>query len=202
MLARLWRKFVLAPAGRGHPIPAAAADREYASGAWDHFESAAESARYAAVAAVIARLHPTGAVLDLGCGPGRLADLLRMTPPRRYLGVDFSAEAVARARRRGLPGCEFAQGDFETWRAAEPFAAIVFNEAVGYSRDPRALLAAFAPALKADGHLVVSHFRSAHWPALWRRLESAFTVVEAHVVANATGQTWDVKALRPRPPAA
>lgn len=54
-------------------------------------------------------------VIDLGCGVGHLAELLaqRGHDPGRYLGIDFSGEAIEQARAR-VPGFRFVQGDILT----------------------------------------------------------------------------------------
>lgn len=61
---------------------------------------------------LVARVRPRENVVDFGCGPGHLAELLhrRGHPPDRYLGVDFSAEALRQARRRA-PGYRFVRRD-------------------------------------------------------------------------------------------
>lgn len=50
-------------------------------------------------------------VVDLGCGPGQLADVLVESglPPTQYLGIDFSKVAVELARDR-VPGARFELG--------------------------------------------------------------------------------------------
>ena len=57
-----------------------------------------------------ARIRKQEFVLDLGCGPGHLAELLQLGghSPERYIGVDFSGEALRQARRRA-PGFTFLQ---------------------------------------------------------------------------------------------
>jgi SAM-dependent methyltransferase len=198
LLARVWHRLRLAPAGHGRPISSAAADAEYTTGAWSHFQTTPELARYLVLAGTIAELHPRATILDLGCGTGRLAQLLTPHQPRRLLGVDFSTEAVRRARELALPRCEFLTADFESWRPAEKFEVIVFNEVVGYARDPGALVAAFLPALTPGGHVLISYYRSGHWAAIWRRIERHVEPVETTTLTNARHQTWDLKVLRPR----
>ena len=71
-------------------------------------------------------LVPEGsAVLDLGCGDGRLlADL----KPSRGVGIDFSEEMIALARRRH-PDLEFHLGDIEDeTRAAMELLGLVLAE--------------------------------------------------------------------------
>lgn len=67
---------------------------------------AGDSAREASVfAEVIARTMPPGrAVLDFGCGPGRLAPAL-LAKASAYVGLDSCAEGVAMAP--ALPGARF-----------------------------------------------------------------------------------------------
>jgi len=53
------------------------------------------------------RLSTTTPVVDLGCGPGQFAEILRMTNTASYTGYDFSEVAVEQARNRKLPDCQF-----------------------------------------------------------------------------------------------
>lgn len=197
LLERLRHKFLLSPAGYGRPMAPAVADGEYQSGAWAHFDQPAEQPRQAAAVEYIMRVHAQPAVLDIGCGSGHLAHLLQPHPFRRYVGLDFSPEALTRARALGLGNCEFVQGDFETWRPVEKFDVIVFSESVGYAHDPGALVAAFLRWLEPGGALVISYYRSGHWAALWRRIEQHARVCASTTVTSERDQTWDIKLLRP-----
>jgi SAM-dependent methyltransferase len=200
LLAKLRRKFLLEPAGYGRPVDQAAIDGEYRSGAWDHFHQLPELPRQSVIVGYVAALHKNPAILDLGCGSGRLAQLFQPHPFCRYLGVDLSPEGIRMARTLGLGRCEFREGNFETWRPAEPFDVIIFSECIGYAHDPGALVAAFLPWLAPGGTVVISHFRFGHWEAHWRRVLRHLQVFEATTVANDRGQTWDIRLLRPPAP--
>ena len=53
-------------------------------------------------------------VLDIGCGPGQFAALLRDRGLRRYLGIDFSPARIEQARKV-CPELDFVEADvFET----------------------------------------------------------------------------------------
>jgi SAM-dependent methyltransferase len=197
LLARLRRKFLLEPQGYGRPVDQAIVDGEYRSGAWAHFHGLSELPRQSVIVGYVSQLHAKPAILDLGCGSGRLAQLFQPHPFRRYLGVDLSAEGVRLARSLQLRGCEFAEGNFETWRPAEKFDVIIFSECIGYAHDPGALVAGFLPWLEAGGTVVISHFRFGHWAAHWRRVEQHLRAFETATVANESGQTWDIRLLRP-----
>jgi SAM-dependent methyltransferase len=194
---RLAQKFLRDPAGYGRPVPPAALDNEYRSGHWDHFFAFSELPRHLVLAGLIHDAFPRPAVLDLGCGSGRLASLFQVHPFSRYLGVDLSPEGVRRARSLALPGMEFIEGNYETWRPEGRFDAIVFNECIGYARDPAATLAAFRPHLTEGGRFFLSHFRFGNYGAQWRRMERVGAVAAATAVMSPEGQVWDLKVLRP-----
>jgi len=198
---RLLEKFVRGPAGYGRPIPTNALDGEYRSGNWAHFHKLPELPRQSVVVGYVSQLHKNPAILDLGCGSGRLAQLFQPHATRRYLGVDLSSEGVRLARELGLKGCEFAEGNFESWTPAEKFDVIIFSECIGYARDPGALVARYLPWLAPGGTVVISHFRYGHWQAHWKRVYQHVQPFEAATVANEQGQTWDVRLLRPITPA-
>jgi len=201
LVTRLRHRLLLAPAGYGRPVDQAAVDGEYRSGAWAHFHQLPELPRQSVIVGYVTTLHPNPAILDIGCGSGRLAQLFQPHPFRRYLGVDLSAEGIRLARKLKLGRCEFVEGNFETWRPVEKSDVIIFSECIGYAIDPGALVASFLPSLEPGGTVVISHFRFGHWQAHWRRVEQHLKVFEATTVANDRGQTWDIRLLRPLPSA-
>lgn len=197
---RLLQKLIRDPAGYGRPVPKEALDREYSSGNWDHFFGFAELPRNLVLAGAINHFFPDSpAVLDVGCGNGRLATVLRRYPFSRYVGADLSSEAVARARSLGLPRMDFLEANYETWRPEGRFEVIVFNECIGYARDPAATLAAFSTHLAPGGLFFLSHFRFGSYAAQWRRIATVCDTLEATAVMSESGeQIWDIKVLRPR----
>jgi SAM-dependent methyltransferase len=62
---------------------------------------------------VVAR-HSAPAVLDVGCGPGRVAEAVLTAGAARYVGIDFSVRMLALARRRldQHEAVELIEGDF------------------------------------------------------------------------------------------
>ena len=74
-----------------------------------------ESEHYTVWQAVAERLRSFGvrSVLDIGCGPGQFASLLRDSGIERYLGIDFSHVAVKRARKV-CPEFDFQVDDART----------------------------------------------------------------------------------------
>ena len=202
---RIWRRLRFALYGRraglGQPVPSAALDHEYASGAWDHFFGPDELARHEVLLALIGAACPRPRLLDLGCGSGRLASMLGKATIEAYLGVDVSAEGLRRAQSLALPPpCDrFEQHDFEKWQpAAGVFNVITFNECLGYAPDPLRTAVRFARLLPPDGTLIVSHFRATNHAEFWKRLSQDFDFTSERTATNAKGQVWDLRVLRLR----
>lgn len=94
-----------------------------------------------------------GAVLDVGCGPGRLVAALA-GQGRRALGIDVSEAAVARTRRLGAQALHRsvfdplpAEGRWDT--------ALLIDGNIGIGGDPRALLLRLGRLVGVGGLLLV-----------------------------------------------
>lgn len=194
----LRRRFIDAPRGFGHPVPAEAFDAEFRSGHWRLLDSPDEKARYAALVALIRTRCAKPRLLDAGCGSGRLAACFAAGELTSYHGVDLSAEAIRHAHGQAPAGALLEQGNLETWTPPAPYDVIVINEVMGYFHDPAATLARLARALAPDGVLIVSLYRWGNAPAIWQRLATHFTTLQATTIANTGGdKTWDIRMLVP-----
>ena len=103
-----------------------------------------------------------GAVLDVGTGTGRIAELLA---PRaaRVTAFDKSPEMlrIARARLQHLPpeSVALVQGDFAALPFAEgTFDTVLFHQVLHYAQEPEAVLAEAARVTKAGGRIAVVDF--------------------------------------------
>jgi len=113
-----------------------------------------------------AELPPPLRILELGPGPGLLAEVvLGACQVESYTLLDFSAPMLARCRQRlgGHPAVHFVQDDFTRsgWTAAlvSPFDAVLAMQAVHEVRHKRhvpRLYAQIVPVLRPGGRLVVS----------------------------------------------
>lgn len=97
-------------------------------------------------------------VVDLGCGPGLLTALLRARwPAARIVGVDSSAEMVARARADGTdPGVSYTVGDLREWCPSEPVDVLVSNATLQWVPEHLDLLPRLAGHVAAGGCLAFS----------------------------------------------
>ncbi|MFI7409495.1 methyltransferase domain-containing protein [Streptomyces sp. NPDC049627] len=93
-----------------------------------------------------------GAVLDVGCGPGRLVAALGRQG-RRVLGIDVSEAAVAHAARLGGPALHRSVFDPLPGEGRWGTALLVDGN-IGIGGDPRALLDRMAQLLTPRGLLM------------------------------------------------
>lgn len=140
--------------------------------------------------------HPAPAILDVGCGHGRLVELLERHPHSSYLGIDIAAEAVRQARSRASPRAEFVIADFERYAPASRYDVIVFNESLYYAPEPVALLERYAQALTPDGVMVVSMCHNWWQAPIWNAIARRFAVLHSTEVGNESRQRWRVSVLR------
>ncbi len=127
-------------------------------------------------AAAALNLRPNSRVLEIGCGTGlNFRHVLEYLDPveGRLTGVDFSAEMLARARKRvaarAWSQVELVQADAATLDLGRPFDAAFFAYSLTMIPDWRAALRRAHEHLMPGGTLVVLDFSRFHkWgPAAW-----------------------------------
>ncbi|HSZ13333.1 MAG TPA: methyltransferase domain-containing protein [Solirubrobacteraceae bacterium] len=108
---------------------------------------------------VLARLEgiaPDATVLDVGCGTGRVTEvLLEFVPRGRVLAVDASPEMVELARARLGARARVWRGDALELALDEPVDAIVSTAAFHWVPDHDRLWARLADALTPGGVLEI-----------------------------------------------
>lgn len=156
-----------------------------------------------------ANVEPGQRVLDIGCGPGYAAfDLAQLVQARgRVLGVDESANFVEHVREqaaaRRLPQLEARVGDVqrlgEVLAGEPPFDLAYARWVLCFVRDPSAVIAGAAAALKPGGQLVLHDYFNYECMTVAPRRESFTRVVAATARSwRAPGGDPDVMARVPR----
>ncbi len=146
-------------------------DEEFAAGWSDRFVPTPERLELFNVilSQLQSRIPANGCVVELGIGPGYLADhLLAAMPEIRYRGVDFSAPMLDIARRRLRPYSTrvvYVQADLvvDNWPAAvpTPVDAIVSTWALhdlGSQKNVESVYRSCARALRDGGMLLNGDF--------------------------------------------
>lgn len=97
--------------------------------------------------------HCVGPTLDVGCGPGRMAEHL-VRSGRAALGIDVVPEAVAQTRDRGVAA--LVRDVFEPLPGEGRWSSLLLADGnIGIGGDPRRLLARSAMLLAPGGRVVV-----------------------------------------------
>ena len=94
--------------------------------------------------------RPGERILDLGCGDGALTEKLAALGCS-VVGVDSSPEQIAAARARGLDARVM---DGQSLAFAAEFEAVFSNAALHWMKEPDAVIAGVARALKPGGRFV------------------------------------------------
>jgi SAM-dependent methyltransferase len=106
-------------------------DEEFSGGKWNFIDETLGDCVYA----YLEKYGKQGSILDLGCGPGNTANELSAAAYKKYVGIDVSEAALAKARKRSSDNRraeqnEFAQGDFLKYVPNQEFDVILFRESM------------------------------------------------------------------------
>ncbi len=109
-------------------------------------------------------IRPGERILEPGCGSGRFTEVLAAAvgPSGLVLGVDLSAEMLARARGRGLPPqVQLRRGSVLSVEAdGQTFDKIICLNVFPHFSDREGTLRRFARLLRPGGDLWINHFAS------------------------------------------
>jgi 2-polyprenyl-3-methyl-5-hydroxy-6-metoxy-1,4-benzoquinol methylase len=139
----------------------------------------------------------TGSILEVGCGPGQLACLLKDKGVHRYHGFDFSPNRIEQARR-ACTGFTFGVEDaFKTdWFTRLDYDAVVCTEFLEHVEGDLALLGRIRPGAKFYGTVpnfpFISHVRHfANEDEVYARYAGRLTDLRVDTFqADANGKTF------------
>jgi len=183
----------------GRPVPRETWDRQYRAGAWESLDSIDEFAHYMVIAGYVHYLFESPTILDVGCGQGRLVELLAAFSVKSYLGIDLSTEAIKQAQLREQHHTRFRVADLNEWNPTRRFSVIVFCESLNYAVHPVSTLLRYARTLERNGAIIVSLYRHRNHGRIWKNAERHFRTADSTTVINHKGQTWDIRVLRQMP---
>jgi len=183
-------------------------DKEFSGTKWDFIDNTVEDCVYPN----LEKYARNGSILDLGCGPGNTANELPAREYRSYIGVDISAAALDKARKRTLEsGREnknlFVQADFIKYSPNQRFDVILFRESIYHVpiAKIKETLDHYAKYLNREGVFIVrldlSDFNNGgknkrRPTAMVEVMESEFDLVERHEYTGVSRP--NVLVLRPK----
>jgi SAM-dependent methyltransferase len=172
-------------------------EQEYRDGCWSHLQEARELAHYSVITGYYTHYRPGGSLLDVGCGEGVLQRRLYPLGYSRYLGIDKSQEAIARAQTQRDTRTEFRCADVETYSLQDRFDVIVFNELLYYLQDPVDVVRRLTRSLSPGGVAIISMLRWTSSRRIWRSLDRSMPIEDGVTVTHRDVGSWDVKVIRP-----
>lgn len=106
-------------------------DKEFSGSKWNFIDNTLGDCVYP----YLEKYTENGNILDLGCGPGNTANELASGVYRRYVGVDISEVALAKAVKRTQQSGRadknsFARADFLQYTPTQDFNVILFRESM------------------------------------------------------------------------
>jgi SAM-dependent methyltransferase len=128
--------------------------------------SGADRARRQArmLAAVLRDVPAPALVVDVGCGDGRSAGVAaQASPGHRFVGVDWSADAIAQARGRGLSLVRAGVDGVALPLASGVADAVIMSELIEHLVDTDAALDEARRVLRPGGSLLLSTPNLAAW---------------------------------------
>lgn len=184
-----------------HPVSVDKWDTEYSEGDYiERLDTITHVAHHAIILGYLTYGAREPMILDIGCGHGRLLQLLAGIDYAEYLGVDWSKEGIEHARSLMIPRTRFEVADMNQWDTAQRFDAVVLNNCLSYADDPRAMFERTLAWLTADGRVIVAMYRGLGARYIWSGIMASQVdqVAACAVQDDGTGAVWDVKVLRPR----
>jgi 2-polyprenyl-3-methyl-5-hydroxy-6-metoxy-1,4-benzoquinol methylase len=143
--------------------------------------------------------NPSAQVLDVGCGDGRLIEILKYScpPDWRYAGIDWNEDAIHVLIRRGDLG---RSGDVSTMELTDwegRFDLIVMHQLIEHVHDPRLLLSKMGRLLKPGGIISIETPDVESWDfkLLHRRYWSVYHIPRHFYIFNKNNFTEMANAL-------
>ena len=98
-------------------------------------------------------------ILDLGCGTGRITELLHSLNDAPVFGLDISSNMISLAKKKYQEKeyAHFEVGDFLTYSFPKPFDVIVIYNAFPHFLDIEKLSSSLAKSLKEGGRFAIVH---------------------------------------------
>jgi predicted TPR repeat methyltransferase len=158
-------------------------DEKFRTGEWN-FTSRPSSE----LVQTVERLARKGHILMLGCGTGSIAGALNPDSFESFLGIDLSAEAIARASKQSNHKIHFEVGDMLQFASARKFSVILLSESLYYINAWRrkGLVLRAAQMLAPGGYIVVTVAQPQRFSRMLQMLRENFQVLEDRRFCDST----------------
>ncbi len=125
-------------------------------------------------AGITLKMIPIGArVLDVGCGTGTIATLIRDIRQADIIGIEPNSERAQKARERGITVINSELTDHILYDLGM-FDVILFADVLEHLADPTGMLILIRKALSPSGCVIASVPNVAHWTVRYNLLHGRF----------------------------
>ena len=167
-------------------------DKEFSGTKWDFIDATSGDCVYP----FLEKYANNGNILDLGCGPGNTANELAANVYERYIGVDISEAALAKAVKRSdengrIDKNSFVNSDFMSFEPTKEFDIILFRESMYHVPYGQVLpiLRKYSKHLKQTGVFIVRLYTGdLQSGALKRRVNSKLDLIKREFRVLEAGQ--------------
>jgi 2-polyprenyl-3-methyl-5-hydroxy-6-metoxy-1,4-benzoquinol methylase len=183
--------------GFGNRVSRSIWEKQFGGKDWDYLYTEAEKDHYLAIVDLLKK-HGLGKILDIGCGQGVLYHYLKSDVELlSYLGIDISANAVAKARA-SFSAANFEQLDFDCQNLEGKFDIIIFNETLYYFNKPLdTIQKCIDQNLNVGGYFIISMCDYIGHEVIWQKLKQHFNFLSMEEITNFNQQKWKVGLFRP-----
>ena len=169
-------------------------NQQFKDGKWSFLGSKSKIGHYLTIIGCIVGLKKRPNILDVGCGQGVLLKYLDPINFNKYLGIDFSSEAIKQARDFENNQISFSVSKIENWKSNKKFDIIIFNESIYYLENPIEILHEYNKNLSEGGFYIISICRYKNNYKIWEKLKDQFKIeCEFHIPGEE--MAWDVKVI-------
>lgn len=156
-------------------------DQKYSDGSWDYFDKDHSFE----MVKVVEKYARKGRILDIGCGTGILASMMKPDAFKHYLGIDVSPEAIARAQQSKSEKIHFEISDIQNYKCNDTFDLILFEESLYYVPFFRKrLLRRCVRWLRSQGLVIVTMADPSRFTGMVKMIRKNFHIIEERHFPN------------------
>ncbi|MFZ2171688.1 MAG: class I SAM-dependent methyltransferase [Methylococcaceae bacterium] len=167
------------------PTPATEQVKEYyESYAYTRFDDGSDWRKRKSYRVIqnICNIAGKGAILDIGCGDGRLLNMLPLS--FRKFGIDVSENACSLARGNGVTAlCS----TLESAKFREKFDVVLALDFIEHTVDPREAIKIISDLIKPGGHVIIETGNASSLTAEFLKEDWSYVSVYGHLCALTPG---------------